>query len=219
MRQNSLPPWIVLLLFVMSQTAHARRIPTEPAHLSAADRREILNVLGLDSTRVRSIDGFQVRQSAGAAPATSAMVKVAGEVLAFRIESGREILCYKSESRWICDAESSVEMLYASLPEGCPAEVAPNLGERFVRMPRDKGPSIREVMAIVELICSSEQMAEEAWSLGHKVMSARRNADGELEVSTKAPDTEEAGLVFVLEERCDDGACKLVVREKLGWIT
>ncbi len=219
MKRRYLRLRVVLLLFVVSQAAHGRQIPAEPVQLSAADQREILSVLRLDFTQVRSIDGFRVMHGAGAAPGVSAMVKVTGEVLASRIESGREIPCYKSEATWTCETESSIEMLYASLPEECPAEVAPSAGGRLVRMLRDKGPSVREALAIVELICTSRRMAEEAWALGHKVTSARRNVDGELEVFTAAPDSAEAGLVFVLEERCDQGACQLVIGEILGWST
>ena len=207
------------LLAAVVETAHARKIPTKPVQLSTADRREILGVLDLDSNEVRSIDGFHVMHRSGAAPATRAIVKVAGESLAPRVESGREIPCYKSESTWICDVESSREMIYVSLPEECPAEVAPSVGGRFVPIFRDKGPSAREALAIADLICTSEVIVEEAWALGHKVLSARRNVDGELEVFTAAPDTDEAGLVFVLEERCDQGACQLVIGRKSGWAT
>ncbi len=210
---------VILLLVVVSQIAHARQIPMDPVQLSIADQREVLSVLGLDPTQVRSIKGFQVLRSAGAAPGTIAMVNVAGEALAPRIESGREVPCHKSESRWTCETESVLEILYVSLPEECLAEVAPSVGGRIVRMPRDNGPSVREALSIVELICTSEQMAEQAWALGHKVISARRNVDGELEVLTTAPDTDENGFVFVLEESCDKDVCQLVIGGKHGWMT
>ncbi len=219
MRRVSLRLRVVLLLLVVSQTAQARSIPTEPVQLSAADQREIRHVLGLDSTRAFSIEGFHVIHRAGAAPGTIARVRVAGEILAPSIESGRETRCYKSEATWTCEVKSSFEMLYASLPEECPAEVAPSVGGRFVPMLRGGGPSVEEALAIIDLICTSERMAEQAWALGHKVTSARRSADGELEVFTAAPDTDESGLVFVLKEKCDKDACQLVIGEKLGWNT
>ncbi len=217
--------YVVLFLFVAGEAAQARQIPTRPAELSAADRREILDVLGLDAQEVRSIDGFRFVRGPGTEAVSRAMVRVAGERLADRVETGREILCYRWQSSWACNEENALEVLYVRLPEQCPAEVAPRIGGRLapagrsVPMVRDQGPSVREALAIVEWVCTSEVFAQEARAIGHRVQAARRNVDGELELSTEAPDNEEAGLVFLLEERCENGACRLVLGKKHGWMT
>ena len=85
-------------------------------------------------------------------------------------------------------------------------------------MIREKGPTLEEALAIADLICTSARMNDEAWSVGHKLQGARRNVDGVLEVFTESPD-QESGHVFALEERCEAGKCRLIVRDRYGWIT
>lgn len=210
---------IALLLFVASQTAEARRIPTEPVQLSDSDEEEIVRVLGLTSEQIRSIHSYRYPGSSGVDQGTRAIVAVAEGALAPRVEAIREVPCYEHESEWICTTERSTEMLYVDLPEECPAEVAQGIAWPAIRMYGDPQLSVAEALAMVELICTSEEMADQAWNPGHRVSFALRNHDGALEVRTVSPRSDAFGMVFELEGECTDDTCELGVKRVLGWRT
>lgn len=212
----------VLGILMASVPADARRIPTVPATLTDADRREILQILDVDDQRVRALNGFRTLVTAETTqPWTQAFVVAAQESLAPGIESVRRVTCVKKDGEgmpWTCNPDHPGQFLYAMLPEECKAKAHTENGGPYLSVVYDK-VSLLEIAAAVDLICTSDTMDEKAWSKGFTVVYLRRSVDGELEVFTEDPNSRERGQVFQLDGSCDKGGCQFTVRRTGEWRT
>jgi hypothetical protein len=163
--------------------------------------------------------GYQLQSQDATNSPIYATVAVLLDEIAAGIQVAEVITCVTYPAEWTCRTEMATEVLIVALPRFCGTDRISHQAQPYFLIEHEVSLPVSAVEELAGFICTSEDLFEKAWSTGHKIGGIRRNVDGYLELTTIAPDSDDHGFCFVLDENCENGICQFSIRSVINWIT
>ena len=89
------------MLLIVVVPIDARRLPMSAYEIQDSDRAALAELLQIDSGQILSLTGFRIAHGDGELSTPRAVVRVADERLASKVQTGRQMMCFVKDEAWL----------------------------------------------------------------------------------------------------------------------